>query len=482
MRDINVAALGSQDAFGSSVAMNAVGDRLAVGATGDDGAGNLATNSGAVRLFGFGDASFSAGTLLATVGKGYTGGSNYNVMNLGNADAFGRSVALNAVGDRLGVGAFNDGGAGNLALSSGAVYLLDFTDNSFSGVQLESIMGKGYTGSDDLNIGSLDAGDYFGTSLAFNGAGDRLAVGAMLDDGAGNALSNSGAVHLISLLPDMLTGLIGFSDDPTQTVTILNTQLASALSAGTNVVLQANNDITFASAVVVDNPAGNGGNLTLQAGRNLNFNANLTTDHGNLTAVAGDPSAIASEREPGTATITIANGAAINAGTGVVTLAAVDGNFMNHSGSSTPITASRWFVYSTDPARNVLGGMTPHGQGYSQPYIAGSTPGYALSGNWMFYTTAAVFPEPKVPQDVIDNAHKPPVDLVEDKPLDSSGCGTSLFVIGSAGAVFERFYDLEEDTCELDFIEDSAEDDGRKKRKCRPKESEQSSKPKTEKL
>lgn len=242
------------------------------------------------------------------------------------------------------------------------------------------------------------------------------------------------------------------------------------------------NDITFASAVVVDNLSGNGGSLTLQAGRNLNFNANLTTDHGNLTAVAGDPSAIASEREPGVATITIANGVGINAGSGVVTLASVDGDFMNHSGSSTPITASRWFVYSTDPARNVLGGMTPHGQGYSQPYIAGSTPGYAPGGNWLFYTTASVFSEPKVPQDVIDNAQKPPVDFVVDKPLASGGCTTALFVIGSASAVFERFYDVEDDTCELDFIEDSAEDDGRKKRKCRPKESEQPSKPKTDKL
>jgi hypothetical protein len=389
-KNINLAGLNSQDAFGISVAMNAAGDRIAVGAMGDDGAGDTAANSGAVHLFGFSDANFNGGSLWATIGKGYTGGNNYNLANLENADGFGRAVALNADGSRLAVGAFNDGGAGNVALSSGAVYMIDFADSNFSGASLQSIIGKGYNGSGDVDVSGLEMGDYFGTSLALNGQGDRLAAGAMLDDGAGNVATNSGAVHLFSLMPDPLPGTISLLDYPGQTVNVLNTQLESVLNAGTNVVLQANNDITFASAVGVNNTSGDGGGLTLQAGRHISFNASVSTDNGNLTAVAGDPAAIASERDAGIATITIGNGVVLDAGTGVATLAAVGGNFVNNSGSSTPINARQWYVYSTDPALNVLTGMTPTGKHYNQLYVAGATPAYATSGNWLFYSVAPV--------------------------------------------------------------------------------------------
>lgn len=388
--NVDVANLGNQDGFGVAAAFNAAGDRLAVGAFGDDGAGNLAPGSGAVYLFGFADNNFTAGSLQATVGKGYTGGNDVDVANLDNSDGFGRALALNAAGDHLVVGAFNDDGAGNLSAGSGAVYQFGFTDGNFGGGNLKAIIGKGYTGVGDVDLSSLDIGDYFGTSVALNGAGDRLAVGALLDDGAGNAALDRGAVHLFNLVPDPLASVINFADYPGQTVTILNTDLETILNAGTNVVLQASNDITFASAVSVNNTSGDGGDVTLQAGRNINFNASVTSDNGNLTAVAGDPAAIASERDAGTPTITLGSGVVLDTGTGVATLAAVGGNFVNNSGSSTPITASRWSVYSADPALNTLGGMTPTGKHYNQPYVAGATPAYATSGNWLFYSIAPV--------------------------------------------------------------------------------------------
>jgi hypothetical protein len=165
--------------------------------------------------------------------------------------------------NRLAVGAFNDDGAGNLAAGSGAIYLLDFADSNFAGGSLQSIIGKGYTGLGNVDLASLDVGDYFGTSVALNAAGDRLAVGAVLDDGAGNAALDRGAVHLFSLVPDPLASTINFADYPGQTITLLNTDFESILNAGTNVVLQASNDITFASAV----------SMTLSgqwAGNNLN--------------------------------------------------------------------------------------------------------------------------------------------------------------------------------------------------------------------
>ena len=41
------------------------------------------------------------------------------------------------------------------------------------------------------------AGDYFGTSVSMNSAGDRVAIGAMYNDGTG---TNAGHVRVLSLI------------------------------------------------------------------------------------------------------------------------------------------------------------------------------------------------------------------------------------------------------------------------------------------
>ncbi|TRZ96130.1 MAG: filamentous hemagglutinin N-terminal domain-containing protein, partial [Rhodocyclaceae bacterium] len=205
-RNIDVSNLEAGDVFGSAVALNAAGDRLAVGASTDDGFGNSVTDTGAVRLFSFADTNFSGGALQATLGKGYIGGKNVDVSTLESSDSFGVSVSLNAVGDRLAVGAFFDGGSGNIAASSGAVRLFSFTDMNFSGGALQATVGKGYTGGKNLDVSSLEAGDTFGGSVSLNAAGDRLAVGAQNDDGSGNSLTTSGAVHLFSFTDTNFSG------------------------------------------------------------------------------------------------------------------------------------------------------------------------------------------------------------------------------------------------------------------------------------
>jgi hypothetical protein len=129
----------------------------------------------------------------------------------------------------------------------------------------------------------------------------------------------------------------------------------------------------------------NGGAFTLQAGRNINLNSKIVTANGNFTAIAGDPNAIAADRDAGSPTITLGSGATINAGTGNVVLAAINGNFVNNSGSTTPITASQWLVYSTDPRLNSRNGMVADFKHYAQPYT-GTTPSYAANGNWFLYS------------------------------------------------------------------------------------------------
>lgn len=111
-----------------------------------------------------------------------------------------------------------------------------------------------------------------------------------------------------------------FPNSPSASVTISPQQITTLTNAGTNVVLQANNDITVNNAVLSNNPTGNGGNLTMQAGRSILLNANLTTDNGSLILSANDTGAIAAQRDPGAAVITMALGTTINAGTGNVNI------------------------------------------------------------------------------------------------------------------------------------------------------------------
>ena len=195
-KNVNV-SLRPADYFGCSVSLSGDGKMLAAGAFGDDSFSSGRNNAGAVYLFSFLD-DFSAGSLQATFGRGNPGPMAANLsVGLDSTDYFGKSVALNANGNLLAVGAYNDDGFGNLLKDSGAVYLFAFSGADFAGGQLRGIIGSGYSGGDNVNV-SLDTQDYFGCSVALNASGTLLAVGAYGDDGVSNASTstNSGAVHL----------------------------------------------------------------------------------------------------------------------------------------------------------------------------------------------------------------------------------------------------------------------------------------------
>jgi hypothetical protein len=74
--------------------------------------------------------------------------------------------------------------------------------------------------------------------------------------------------------------------------------LTDTLAGGTNITLQASNDITLNVGTDIIVGGSNGGAFTLQAGRNINLNSSIRTAGGNFTAIAGDPNAIAADREP----------------------------------------------------------------------------------------------------------------------------------------------------------------------------------------
>ncbi len=191
-------ALGANDNSGRSVSLN--GNQLAIGASNDGGQGDAVSGAGAVYLYTFTDNSYFGGALEAIIGSGYTGGKNVN-QSLDSSDAFGRAISLDA--NRLAVGAYRDDGDGNFITNMGAVYLYTFSDSSFSGGNLEAIIGNGYSGPKDINQ-TLELSDFFGIGVSLDG--DRLAVGADFDNGAGNVIGNSGTVYLYTFSDSSFSG------------------------------------------------------------------------------------------------------------------------------------------------------------------------------------------------------------------------------------------------------------------------------------
>ncbi|MES2077102.1 MAG: filamentous hemagglutinin N-terminal domain-containing protein, partial [Pseudomonadota bacterium] len=162
----------SGDGYGSAVALNGAGDVLAVGAP------YSADATGAVRVYGFSGGNYANAVLRSTLGLGYSGIGNLDVA-LDPGAQFGASVALNADASRLAVGALGaNGGAGQVKL-----YTLGATPVAYAVI--------------DGGIGNQALSGAFGSAVAFNGAGDLLAVGALADHGGSNR-ANSGAVYLYS--------------------------------------------------------------------------------------------------------------------------------------------------------------------------------------------------------------------------------------------------------------------------------------------
>ena len=310
--------LDSSDVF-SSVSLD--GNRLVVGARWADGHNNSQSTSGDVYLFTFSDSVFSNPTLAGMIGDGYTGGKNVN-LNLDTPDNNGVSVSLD--GNMLAVGCMNCYGHNNNAHGSGQAFIFTFTDSVFSGGQLDATIGHGFTGGKNVNQ-SLDNDD-FGWNVALDN--NRLVVGARQGDGNNNSLSNSGDVYLYTAAAsgDAVSSAV-FATNSSSNSTITPNAIMTLLSAATNVVLQANNDITVSEAITANNSGGDGGDLTLQAGRSVLVNANITTDNGDLTLIANDVTSTGSDgssngvvdaqRDSGAAVITLASGTTMNTGTGV---------------------------------------------------------------------------------------------------------------------------------------------------------------------
>ena len=192
----------SSDNFGSSVALSADGNTLAVGAQYEDSGttgvnstpNESAPNSGAAYIY--------TRTGITWLQQAYVKASN-----TGAGDNFGRSFALSADGNTLAVGASGEAGANTGVIpgapdeiatpnglnsgNSGAVYV--YVRNSSIWSQQAYVKAS--------NIG---ANDYFGNSVALSADGSTLAVGAFGEDGSSSSVNSvpnesaldAGAVYL----------------------------------------------------------------------------------------------------------------------------------------------------------------------------------------------------------------------------------------------------------------------------------------------
>lgn len=349
----NVSSLEANDLFGSAVSLNGFGDRLAVGAPNDAGPSNIWSGAGAVHLFGFTNTSFSSPSRLGTLGKGYFGyavqaeygAASLDISNLGQDDGFGSAVALDSATVRLAVGARGDDGLTNASVDAGAAYVFDVSSPAFSSLTLSAIMGVGYSSGTNVNVTSLDPGDRFGASLSLAQNGSIMAVGAPLGAGASNGLSQVGEVHVFSL--NQGPGSPSFAVAPGESYQLDASQLSSLLSAGTSVTLQANNDITVSLPINVG--AGSTGTLSLLAGRNVRFDADVILGGRNLGVIANASAAdgvLGAYRDAGQGGFTMASGVSVQAGTFGVIVRGADASISNPNSSPGSVTLGNLNVSS----------------------------------------------------------------------------------------------------------------------------------------
>ena len=441
-------SLDNNDRFGSGVSLD--GSRLAVSEAWDDGLGNSRNDSGAVRLFTFTGNDFSNLTLEGTIGYGYDGVKNLDLSNLGNADLLGNVSGLSLDGNRIAITASRDDGLGNSAGNSGAAYLITFDDSSFTNPTLQSTMGYGYTGGNNIDMslvglsnndtisgvalegtvlalgaafgdgatngqknsgeiyiysfddllfsnGQLDSqiglggysnpkdittniagtSDYLGTSLDMSNG--TLVASAPGGDGASNRFSSSGQVHVFKGNTFAAGEGFSFANLGANTIGITPGSITALLNSPQDVTLQASNDIALIDDLIANNPGGDAGNLSLQAGRSIIINANIDTDNGDLTLLANEDLAegvVNAQRDAGDAEITMAAGTSINAGTGNVHIRLDDGTGKTNSGSGDitleTITAHSILVHGIDQVSDIIVNDILTANGVGDPLILAS--------------------------------------------------------------------------------------------------------------
>ena len=325
-------------------------------------------NAGAVTwgsgISGISGAVSSSNSLVGSQTGDYVG--NYGVTALSNGNyVVDSSNWANGSATNAGAVTWGNGSSGTSGVITSLNSLIGSQANDYVGNNHVTALSNGnyvmgsiqWANGTAISVGAVSLGNGSGgtigvinslNSLIGTQANDYVGSGGVIALSYGRALvqspnwkNNNGRVDILSngaaTLPQ------NFSTTPAASSSLVGSTLLDQLNAGTNVTLQANNDITLSSALAVNNPSGNGGSLTLQAGRSILLNANLSTDNGNLTLIANETAAngVANAyRDAGAAQITQAAGTTLDAGTGSVSIALKDGAGLTNNTVGTVTLAS----------------------------------------------------------------------------------------------------------------------------------------------
>jgi hypothetical protein len=191
----------TDDKFGSSIAISADGNTLALGAPGEqafltgiqnENAHNAGAKTGVPRTPGGADAdSFGAAYVFVHNGGTWTQQAYIKATNTRPYDQFGWAIALSGDGNTLAVSAhLEDGGATGLngnqadssAKDSGAVYVYTRSGTTWSTAAY-------------VKASNTRANAEFGNSVALNSDGKVLAAGAPREDSAAKGVNGNQADH-----------------------------------------------------------------------------------------------------------------------------------------------------------------------------------------------------------------------------------------------------------------------------------------------
>lgn len=174
--------------------------------------------------------------------------------------------------------------------------------------------------------------------------------------------------------------------------------ITNTLDTGSNVILQANNDISVLSDIIANNAGGDGGNLSFFAGRSISIDADIDTDNGNMYFYANADLAdgvVDAYRDAGDANFTMAAGSSLDAGTGIIEVTLDDGVGKTNQGQGDitlqDITANTLFVLGYDAGSTLtFGNVTATDFAMSFQGDVGQSAGSVISasGNALIQTSA----------------------------------------------------------------------------------------------
>ncbi|MHB8415655.1 MAG: YDG domain-containing protein, partial [Acidiferrobacteraceae bacterium] len=256
----------------------------------------------------------------------------------------------------------------------------------------ESLLASAVNNTGVVQAQTLENHDGVITLLAGMQAG-QTDVGGILDasapDGGRGGSINTSAAHVSITAGADVSAYSKFGQsgnwliDPTDLTidALAATTIDAALNAGTSVTEQTTatgasgsglqssgpGDINVDSALTWTNAAAT---LTLSAYDGINVNA----------PISGTGSVV---MDAANGNLTIASGASVTGGAGVTL--ATGANFVNNAGSGAVSSSARWLVYSTNPALDTTGGLTPQFVQYNSSYPASPDPS---TGNGFLYSEA----------------------------------------------------------------------------------------------